>query len=118
MNERVKEIRQALELSGAKFGEALGVSRMAISLIETGKNNLTEAMLLAICREYGVNENWLRTGEGEMFRSTDELSLDEMADAAHADPLEIQIVKAYFSIDPEIRKQALAQFQSTLSDQK
>ncbi|MDY6146194.1 MAG: helix-turn-helix transcriptional regulator [Peptoniphilaceae bacterium] len=118
MNERVKAIRQALGLSGEKFGKGIGLTRMAISNIENAKYNLTEQTLLSICREYGVNENWLRTGEGEMFRSTDELSLDEMADAAHADPLEIQIVKAYFSIDPEIRKQALAQFQSTLSDQK
>ncbi|MCI6659535.1 MAG: helix-turn-helix transcriptional regulator [Peptoniphilaceae bacterium] len=118
MNERVRQLRHALGLSGEKFGAKLGIQRNAISLIETGKNRLSEQNILAICREYGVNENWLRTGEGEMFLSTDELSLDEMADAAHADPLEIQIVKAYFSIDPEIRKQALAQFQSTLSDQK
>lgn len=118
MNERIKQIRKALGLSGEKFGERIGLKRSAISLIETGKTGITDQNILAICREYGVNENWLRTGEGEMFRSIDELSLDEMADAAHADPLEIQIVKAYFSIDPEIRKQALAQFQSTLSDQK
>lgn len=118
MNERVKKVRQALGLTQEQFSQRLGVKRPAISQVEKGFNNLSEQMLLAICREYGVNENWLRTGEGEMFRSIDELSLDEMADAAHADPLEIQIVKAYFSIDPEIRKQALAQFQSTLSDQK
>ena len=67
MNDRVKELRLHLKLSGEKFGERLGVTRSAISDIERGRNNLTEQMIIAICREFHVNEKWLRTGEGEMF---------------------------------------------------
>ena len=67
MNERVKELRKCLGLSGEKFGNRLGVGKTAISLIESGKNNLTEQMIKSICREFGVSEEWLRTGEGEMF---------------------------------------------------
>lgn len=67
MNDRVKELRLYLKLSGEKFGERLGVTRSAISDIERGRNNLTEQMIIAICREFHVNEKWLRTGEGEMF---------------------------------------------------
>lgn len=65
--ERVKEIRKVLGLSGEKFGEQLGVSRASISNIEKGKRNLTDQMFLSICREFNVNEEWLRNGSGEMF---------------------------------------------------
>ena len=67
MNERVKELRLHLGLSGEKFGEKIGINKNSLSQIETGKNSLTEQNILSICREFHVNEKWLRTGEGEMF---------------------------------------------------
>ena len=70
MNERVKELRKALGLSGEKFGERLGITRSAVSNIESGNRALTEQVILAICREYNVNEEWLRNGNGEMFIET------------------------------------------------
>ena len=57
-----------------KFGERVGVTKQTVSRIENGVNALTEQMLLSICREFDVNEDWLRTGEGEMFK---ERSLSE-----------------------------------------
>jgi len=50
-----------------KFGSALGVGKTAISKIEKGERSLTDQMAKAICREYSVNEEWLRNGSGEMF---------------------------------------------------
>lgn len=67
MNERIKELRKALGLTLEKFGEKLGVQKSAISKIERGENGVAEPMFKLICREFNVNENWLRTGEGEMF---------------------------------------------------
>ena len=67
MNERVKELRSALGLSTEKFGARVGVTRSAISRIENGVVNVTEQMQKSICREFNVNEDWLRTGNGEMF---------------------------------------------------
>ena len=67
MNERVKELRKALGLTLDKFGERLGVTKQTVSRIENGINNVTDQMFKSICREFNVNENWLRTGEGEMF---------------------------------------------------
>lgn len=74
MGERVKELRKTLGLSGEKFGEKIGLKRNSLSQIETGKNNLSEQNILAICREFNVNEEWLRTGTGEMFK---DMTLDE-----------------------------------------
>lgn len=70
MNERVKELRKALGLSGEKFGERIGLKRNSLSQIETGRNSLSESNILSICREFNVNEEWLRYGNGEMFIET------------------------------------------------
>ncbi len=69
--ERVKEVRKSLNLTLEKFGGKLGVGKTAISKIEKGENNLTEANVKAICREFNVDYIWLTTGEGEMFVDSD-----------------------------------------------
>lgn len=66
-NERVHQIRAALNLTLEKFGKRLGVTKVAISNIEKGHRKLTEQMRKSICREYLINEEWLQTGNGEMF---------------------------------------------------
>ena len=71
MNKRVKILRKSLGLSGEKFGEKLGVQKTAISKIERGENNLTEQMIKSICREFNVNEEWLRNGTGRMYVELD-----------------------------------------------
>lgn len=72
LNERIKVLRKTLGLSGEKFGERIGVRRNTVSQWESGKNALTEQMTKSICREYNVNETWLRTGEGDMFQKRSE----------------------------------------------
>lgn len=67
--ERVKEIRKSLGYTLEKFGEKIGIKKSALSLIENGKNALTEQNIKSICREFGVREEWLRTGDGEPFGS-------------------------------------------------
>lgn len=74
MNERIKELRAALGLSTEKFGARVGVTRSAISRIENGVVNVTEQMQKSVCREFNVNQEWLRNGTGEMFNT---LSQDE-----------------------------------------
>lgn len=70
--ERVKEVRKSLGLTLEKFGEKLGVTKVAISNIEKGNRNLTEQMTKSICREFSVDYMWLTTGEGEMFVESDD----------------------------------------------
>lgn len=72
MNTRIKAVRKTLGLTLDKFGERLGISNSACSALETGKNKPSEQTIRAICREFGVNEIWLRTGAGEMFRPEEE----------------------------------------------
>ena len=74
MKERIKELRKTLGLTLESFGDKVGVGKSTISRIENGTNGLTEQMILSICREFNVNEEWLRTGTGEMFK---DMTLDE-----------------------------------------
>ena len=67
MHERVKQIRDHFDLSRAAFGERLGVSGDVINNIERGRVPMKELLISHLCDEYRVNEEWLRTGEGEMF---------------------------------------------------
>lgn len=67
LKERIKEVRKTLGLTLEEFGNKIGVTKTTISRIENGVNSVTNQMLISICREFGVNEEWLRTGEGEMF---------------------------------------------------
>ena len=74
IGERIKEIRNVLNLNQSEFGQEIGVKQAAIGLYENSHRNITDRVISDICREFNVNENWLRYGEGEMF---DELSEDE-----------------------------------------
>lgn len=71
MNTRVRELRKALNMTLEAFGARIGIKKSSLSQIENGINNLTEQNILSICREFNANENWLRTGEGEMFKKLD-----------------------------------------------
>lgn len=67
VNERIKEIRKSNDLTMDKFGERIGVTKAAISKIEKGERGVTDQMIKLMVKEFGVSENWLRTGEGEML---------------------------------------------------
>lgn len=77
MNERLKKLRKALDMTQQEFADKIGISRGNIGAYEVGKNALSDAVVSLICREFDVNEAWLRTGKGDMF-----LPLDRNADIA------------------------------------
>lgn len=68
MGERIKDLRIALGLTQKEFAEKLGTPRNNISSYEIGARRPSEAMIFSIIRTFNVNETWLRSGEGEMFR--------------------------------------------------
>lgn len=76
MKERIKQVRKDFKLTQVEFGEKIGVKGNTITNYENGLRNPTDAVILSICREFSVNEHWLRTGEGEPYikGSDDELA--------------------------------------------
>lgn len=67
MNERIKKLRKVLDLTQQEFADRIGIKRNSFANYETGRNTPIGAIIVSICREFNVNEDWLRTGEGEMF---------------------------------------------------
>lgn len=68
MNERIKIVREKNGLTQVKFAERLKISRNNIAGYEAGSRIPSDAVISLICREFSVNEEWLRTGEGEPFK--------------------------------------------------
>ena len=66
LGERIKKVRKSMDLTQADFCQRIGLKRNSISLVESGKRNVSDQTILSICREFGVNEEWLRTGQGPM----------------------------------------------------
>ena len=68
INDRIQELRKEhLHMTLDQFGEKIGLKKSALSLIENGRNAVTNQLFLSICREFRVNEEWLRDGTGDMF---------------------------------------------------
>lgn len=96
--ERVKEIRKELDLTLEKFGEKLGVTKVAISNIEKGNRNLTDQMAKSICREYNVNYDYLMYGEGEMFDNLPQTIVDELCVQYDLNDFDKALVEMYVSL--------------------
>lgn len=86
---RLKKIRKAVGLTQKDFAKNLGITQTAYSMIETGKRPLAEPYIKVICSVFNVNENWLLTGEGEIFFSH---------------PYEKELAKKYSQLDPELQE--------------
>jgi DNA-binding XRE family transcriptional regulator len=72
LNDRIKRLRKELDLSQEMFGSKIGIAKTTISNLEKGTFGISDRVVRDICREFNVNEEWLRTGEGEIFVSKDE----------------------------------------------
>lgn len=70
MNERLKKLRKALDLTQQEFADRIGSKRNTVAKYETEANTPSAAVVSLICREFNVNEDWLRNGVGDMFLPT------------------------------------------------
>jgi HTH-type transcriptional regulator/antitoxin PezA len=67
LNERLKKLRKTLDMTQQEFADRIGIKRNSLANYETGRNTPIDAIIVSICREFNVNEEWLREGKGEMF---------------------------------------------------
>lgn len=126
MNKRIRKLRKTLDLTMEKFGERLGVKRNTVSQWETGTNSVTDQMFKSICREYNVNENWLRTGEGEMFCIPEDETaaiVSDLLEDADDDfyKMVLDVVRTYQQLQPdskEVLKNFCQQLAENIKDRK
>lgn len=69
MNGRIKELRNVLNLTQQEFADKIKVKRNTVATYEMGRSIPSDSAIALICKEFDVNEEWLRNGTGEMFRS-------------------------------------------------
>ena len=88
MNERIKKLRKSLGLTQQEFSDRIKVKRNTVATYEMGRSMPSDAAISLICREFNVNETWLRTGEGDMFKpvNRDQEIADFMADILKGEP--------------------------------
>lgn len=106
MNERLKELRKLLGLNQTEFGKRLGVGNTTISKIEIRENNLTEQMITSVCREFGANEEWLRTGRGEILVVTENTLINQLSEQYGLDSLDRLIIEKYVTL-PRPHREAI-----------
>jgi HTH-type transcriptional regulator/antitoxin PezA len=70
LNTRIKKVRNTVGLTQTEFGKKIGSARNTIANYENGNRNPSNSVIISICREFNVNEDWLRTGNGEMFKES------------------------------------------------
>ena len=92
---RILELRKTLGLTLEKFGDRLGVTKTTISRIEKEERAMTEQMAKSICREFNVNQLWLKEGKGDMFTITPQSVVDELAEDFKLDDIDKKIIEKY-----------------------
>ena len=104
MNERIKRLRKALGLTQQEFANRIGISRNNIATYETRNSGPGNSVIALICREFNVSEEWLRTGNGDMFVPTPETTIDQLVKEFHLDELDREIITAYLNFPEAERK--------------
>lgn len=69
IGERIAMVRKSRGYTLEKFGEAIGIKKGSVSLLERGINTPADRTIFMICNRFSVNEQWLRTGEGDMLKN-------------------------------------------------
>jgi transcriptional regulator with XRE-family HTH domain len=109
MNDRVREIRSTLGLTQKEFGKKLAIAQSYLTNIETGKREVTEKIQKLICLQFNVNEQWLKTGNGEMFVEDDNTLLAQLSKQYNLDDFSRRFVETFIKL-PDAQRKAVTDF--------
>lgn len=114
MNERLKQLRKALKLNQVDFGAKLSLTGSAISRYESGVNAMADNIVLLICREFDVNEEWLRYGTGSMFSQKNMDLIEQLSDKYDLGLYGRQLLETYLELS-DSDKRAVERFVANLT---
>lgn len=104
IGDRLKKLRKELDLTQAAFASRIGSVQNTVTGYESGRRNPSAPVISLICREFGVSEDWLRTGAGEMFAPKSESALDTLAEERHLSRSEKILIEKILNLKPELRQ--------------
>lgn len=105
--ERVKELRNALNLTQTEFGSRIGVSRNSVASYESGVRNMNDYILKNICRTFNADYFWLTEGKGDMFLDVPDNTIDELIEEYQINPNQKPLIKAYLKSSEETKERLL-----------
>lgn len=108
LNVRFKEIRKALNKTQTEFASIIGLSQSSITMIECGERVVSDRHVKAICALCNVNENWLRTGTGDMFLEDASSLLEKLADGLGMSSDEQELLETFMSFPDDERAQVIS----------
>ena len=100
MNERIKKLRKDSGLNQKDFGEKIKIVRSSVAKLETGENNPSDRTIDLICRVFNVNEKWLRTGEGPVYKEKQGIT-EYIKNISDEDYLIKDIIEVYMELDSD-----------------
>ena len=104
MKDRIKKLRKELDLTQQEFAERIGIKRNTIATYESGRNIPIDAVISLICREFNVNEEWLRSGSEDMFVQRSQNALSAMAEEYDLSASDLILLEKFVSMKPASRK--------------
>ena len=117
VNQRVRYFRtEIVKMSQRAFAKCIGMKQTSISSLENG--SVSSQTIKALCLAFNLNEDWLRYGTEPMYVEEPTFSLDDFVKQNHATDLELEIMKAYFELDPDLRKAVIDHFKNRLLNNK
>lgn len=104
INDRIKEVRTQSGLTQTAFAEKCGLGRDVISNIELHRNTVTKLYIKLVVDNFGVNEEWLVKGTGDMFLETKEQYIDRLAERYGLDDFMKKVITAYSELSDDEKK--------------
>lgn len=104
MDNRVKQLRQFLNISQEEFGKRIGITKSSVSNFEKGTRNMSEQTMKSICREFNVSIAWLKEGIGDMFTDLPETILDQLVEEYHLDDFDKDLINKYLDLTDSERE--------------
>lgn len=100
---RLYAIRKDKKLSQEEFGNRIGISRSAICNYESGIRPVSNQVILAVCREFNVDELWMRNGVGNPYKLKKAGVIEQLIQEYKCTKFEGDFLKTYFQMDENER---------------
>ena len=104
MKDRIRQIRKENELTQKEFAERLGVKQNTVASYEMGRIGISDSVVISICREFGINEDWLRTGIGNMKKEVPNKLAFYLGQIEGGDDEFRDLIEIYMELDPDSKK--------------
>lgn len=103
IGDRIREIRKACDYNQTDFGAKIGLKQSSLGQIETGVRAASDRVIMLICQTFSINEEWLRVGNGKMFKQDQNTIVSQLSHEYDLDDLDCRIIESYLQLDASKR---------------